>query len=179
MAILPSLGVAGRQLFKAEVVGPTKDTITPRAKQTARILWGVYMLFVGVMIVLLIAAGMPVFDSFCTAFAALATGGFSPRADSIAYYHSAAIDIIVTLFIFLGATSFTLHYHTLHSRDIRGWLRDSELQFFVLILVAATAILVLFGGIKGDLLTQFSFASFQVVSFMGTCGFVNTLTYDT
>ncbi len=178
VAILPHLGVAGRQLFKAEVVGPTKDTITPRAKQTARILWGVYVLFVGVMIVLLIAVGMPVFDSFCTAFSALATGGFSPRADSIAYYHSAAIDIIVTLFVFLGATSFTLHYHALHSRDIRGWLRDPELRFFVLLLAAATAILILFGGIEGDLLTQFRFAVFQVVSFMGTCGFVNTLTYD-
>jgi len=178
VAILPHLGVAGRQLFKAEVVGPTKDTITPRAKQTARILWGVYLFFVGVMIVLLIAAGMPIFDSFCTAFSALATGGFSPRADSIAFYSSAAIDIVVTLFVFLGATSFTLHYHALYSRNIRGWLRDPELKFFVLILGAATATLILFGGIEGDPLTQLRFAAFQVVSFMGTCGFVNTLTYD-
>ncbi len=178
VAILPSLGVAGRQLFKAETVGPTKDTITPRARETARILWGVYLLFVGVMIVLLATAGMPVFDSLCTAFSALATGGFSPRADSIAFYNSPLIDTIVTLFIFLGATSFTLHYHTLRSRSIKDWLRDPELRFFVIILGAATAILVLFGGIEGDPLTKFRFAAFQVVSFMGTCGFVNTLTYD-
>jgi len=178
VAILPHLGVAGRQLFKAEVVGPTKDTITPRAKYTARILWGVYLLFVAAMIVLLVAAGMPIFDSFCTAFAALATGGFQPRADSIAFYNSPLIDAIVVIFIFLGATSFTLHYHALHRRDIRGWLRDPELRFFVIILATATAILVLFGGIEGDLLTQFRFAAFQVVSFMGTCGFANTLTYN-
>ncbi len=178
VAILPHLGVAGRQLFKAEVVGPTKDTITPRAKQTARILWGVYLLFVAVMIVLLIAAGMPVYDSFCTAFAALATGGFSPRADSIAYYNSSLIDAIVTFFVFLGATSFTLHYYALRRRDIKGWLKDPEWRFFVLILGATTAVLMLVGGIEGDLLTQFRFAAFQVVSFMGTCGFVNTLTYD-
>ncbi len=178
VAILPHLGVAGRQLFKAEVVGPTKDTITPRAKYTARILWGVYLIFVAAMIVLLVAAGMPVYDSFCTAFAALATGGFQPRADSIAYYNSPLIDTIVAIFIFLGATSFTLHYHAFHRRDIKGWLRDSELQFFVIILATATAILILFGGIEGDISTQFRFASFQVVSFMGTCGFVNTLTYD-
>ncbi len=178
VAILPSLGVAGRQLFRAEVVGPTKDTITPRAKQTARILWGVYLLFVATMIVLLIAAGMPVYDSFCTAFACLATGGFQPRADSIAYYNSPLIDTIVAIFIFLGATSFTLHYNALHRRDLRGWLRDPELRFFIAILATATAILVLFGGIEGDLLTQFRFAAFQVVSFMGTCGFVNTLTFD-
>lgn len=178
VAILPHLGVAGRQLFKAEVVGPTKDTITPRAKYTARILWGVYLLFVAAMIALLIAAGMPVYDSFCTAFSALATGGFQPRADSIAYYNSPLIDFIVVVFIFLGATSFTLHYHALHQREIKGWLRDPELRFFVVILATATAILVLFGRIEGDLLTQFRFAAFQVVSFMGTCGFVNTLTYD-
>ncbi len=178
VAILPSLGVAGRQLFKAETVGPTKDTITPRARETARILWGVYLLFVGAMISMLVVSGMPAFDSFCTAFSALATGGFSPRADSIAFYNSPLIDTIVTLFIFLGATSFTLHYHALHNRNLKEWLGDPELRFFVLILSAATAILVLFGRIDGDLLTQFRFAAFQVVSFMGTCGFVNTLTYD-
>jgi trk system potassium uptake protein TrkH len=178
VAILPHLGVAGRQLFMAETVGPIKDTIAPRAKQTARILWGVYLLFVAAMIAMLVAAGMPVFDSICTAFSALATGGFSPRADSIAYYNSIAIDAIVMFFVFLGATSFTLHYHALHQRDIRGWLRDPELRFFVLLLSLATIALVLFGRIEGDPLVQFRFAAFQVVSFMGTCGFVNTLTYD-
>lgn len=178
VAILPSLGVAGRQLFKAETVGPTKDTITPRARETARILWGVYLLFVGAMIALLIVAGMPVFDSLCTAFSALATGGFSPRADSIAFYSSPLIDAIVTIFVFLGATSFTLHYHALRSHSIKDWLRDPELRFFVIILGVATAILVLFGGLEGNPLTQLRFAAFQVVSFMGTCGFVNTLTYD-
>jgi trk system potassium uptake protein TrkH len=178
VAILPHLGVAGRQLYRAEVVGPTKDTITPRAKQTARILWGVYLLFVAVMIVLLVAAGMPVYDSICTAFTTLATGGFQPRADSIAYYNSSLIDAIVVIFIFLGATSFTLHYHALHRRDIRGWLRDPELRFFALILGAITTVLMLVGGIEGNLLTQFRFATFQTVSFMGTCGFANTPTYD-
>lgn len=178
VAILPHLGVAGRQLFKAEVVGPTKDTITPRVRQTARILWGVYLLFVGAMIVLLVAAGMPVFDSICTAFAALATGGFSPRADSIAFYDSPLIDAIVTLFIFLGATSFTLHYHALKARNLRTWRKDRELRFFVILLASATVLLVVFGGIEGDIPTKFRLAVFQVVSFMGTCGFVNTLTYD-
>lgn len=178
VAILPSLGVAGRQLFAAETAGPTKDTITPRVRETARILWGVYILFVGIMIALLAASGMPVFDSFCTAFSALATGGFSPRADSIAFYSNAAIEIIVTIFVFLGATSFTLHYNAIHSRKLTNWLRDPELKFFVLIMAAATAILILFGRIEGDILTQFRFAAFQVVSFMGTCGFVNTLAYD-
>lgn len=178
VAILPHLGVAGLQLFRVKVIGPTKDTIAPRAKQAARILWGVYLLFVGVMIVLLIAAGMPIYDSVCTAFATLATGGFSPRADSIAFYNSPLIDAIVIFFVFLGATNFTLHYHVLRSRDVRVWLRDSEWRFFVLILGVTTAVLMLAGGIDGDPLTRFRFAAFQVVSFMGTCGLVNTMAYD-
>jgi trk system potassium uptake protein TrkH len=178
VAILPQLGVAGRQLFKAEVVGPIKDTITPKVRETARILWKVYLLFVGSMIVLLIFAGMPVFDAICTAFAALATGGFSPRADSIAFYNSPLIDAIVAFFIFLGATSFTLHYRVLHDGSLRDWLKDSELRFFVLLLSATTLLVVIFGGIDGDLPARIRFAAFQTVSFMGTCGFVNTSTYS-
>jgi trk system potassium uptake protein TrkH len=172
------LRVAGRQLYKAEVVGPTKDTIAPRARETARILWKVYLLFIGSEILLLIIAGMPVYDAVCNSFACLATGGFSPKADSIAAYGSPVIEAIIMIFIFLGASSFALHYRALTDRDIRGWARDPELRFFALILATATVALVLFGGIDGDIAARFRFASFQVVSFMGTCGFVNTLSYD-
>jgi len=177
IAILPQLGVAGRQLYRAEVVGPTKDTITPRAKETARILWGIYLLLIAIETVLLLISGMPLFDSLCSAFSSLATGGFSPRSDSIAAYSSPTIDAIVALFIFFGATNFALHYKLLH-KDFKSWIEDSELRLFLAILGAATIVLVLFGGIEGDAMTRFRFASFQVMSFMGTCGFVNTLEYD-
>jgi len=178
VAIFPALRVAGRQLYKAEVVGPTKDTLVPRAKQTARILWEVYLLFIGTEILLLIIAGMPIYDAVCSSFSTLATGGFSPKADSIAAYSSPLIEAIIMIFIFLGASSFALHYRALTDRDIRGWARDPELRFFVLILAIATVSLVFFGGIDGDIVARLRLASFQVVSFMGTSGFVNTLSYD-
>jgi trk system potassium uptake protein TrkH len=177
VAIFPHLRVAGRQLFRAETVGPSKDTITPRAVGTARILWKVYLLFNAVEIALLIASGMPVYDAVCTAFSTLATGGFSPKASSLVAYSSPLIEAIVMIFIFLGATNFTLHYKVL-TRERWGWFKDPELKFFALILAAATTILILFGGIEGDPLTRFRFASFQVLSFMATCGFVNSLDYD-
>lgn len=177
ITVFPSLRVAGRQLYMAEVVGPTKDTLTPRAKETAKILWKVYLLFITAETVLLAAAGMPIYDSICNSFATLATGGFSPRADSIAAYGSPLIDLIIMIFVLLGASSFSLHYRALKG-DLKGWVKDPELKFFLAILAAATLSLVLFGGIKGDIPTQFRMASFQVVSFMGTCGFVNTLDYD-
>ena len=177
VAIFPQLRVAGRQLFRAETVGPSKDTITPRATGTARILWRVYLLLNAVEIALLVAAGMPIYDAICTAFSTLATGGFSPQASSLAAYHSPLIEAIVAIFIVIGMSSLTLHYRVITS-DRLAWLRDEEFRFMLIILAAATAILIFFGGIDGGLAERFRFASFQVISFMATCGFVNSLDYD-
>ena len=177
VAIFPQLRVAGRQLYRAEAVGPSKDTITPRAITTARILWRVYLLLNAIEIVLLVAAGMPLYDAICTAFSTLATGGFSPQASSLVAYNSPLIETIVAVFIILGMSSFVLHYRVLTS-DRLAWFKDEEFRFMICILAVATMVLMLAGGIQGDLLDRLRFASFQVISFMGTCGFVNTLDYD-
>src|SRR5512137_2439943 len=105
VAILPRLGVAGRQLYRAEVPGPDKDALTPRIKQTARVLWGVYILLTVAEIVLLCLAGMPLFDSMCNTFASMATGGFSPQGLSIMAYKSWVIDAIITLFCFFAGAN--------------------------------------------------------------------------
>ena len=177
VAVFPQLRVAGRQLYRAEAVGPTKDTITPRATGTARILWRVYLLFNAMEIILLAAVGMPLYDAVCTAFSTLATGGFSPQASSLVAYHSPTIEAIVAVFIILGMSSFSLHYKVL-TTDRLGWFKDEEFRFMIAILAVATLILMFFGGIEGQLVDRFRFASFQVVSLMGTTGFVNTLDYD-
>ena len=177
VAVFPQLRVAGRQLFRAETVGPTKDTITPRASGTARILWKVYLLFNAIEIILLVSTGMPLYDAICTSFSTLATGGFSPQASSLVAYNSPLIEAIVAAFIILGMSNFSLHYRVLTS-DRLAWFKDEEFRFMITILSVATMILIFFGGIEGDLATRFRLASFQVVSFMGTCGFVNTLDYD-
>ena len=177
VAVFPQLRVAGRQLYRAEAVGPTKDTITPRATGTARILWRVYLAFNALEIILLVAVGMPLYDAVCTAFSTLATGGFSPQASSLVAYHSPTIEAIVAVFIILGMSSFSLHYKVL-TTDRLGWFKDEEFRFMIAILAVATLILMFFGGIEGQLVDRFRFASFQVVSLMGTTGFVNTLDYD-
>ncbi len=177
VAVFPQLRVAGRQLYRAETVGPTKDTITPRATGTARILWRVYLLFNALEIILLVAVGMPLYDAVCTAFSTLATGGFSPQASSLVAYHSPTIEAIVAVFIILGMSSFSLHYKVL-TTDRLGWFKDEEFRFMIAILAVATLILMFFGGIDGQLVDRFRFASFQVISLMGTTGFVNSLDYD-
>ena len=177
VAVFPQLRVAGRQLYRAEVVGPTKDTITPRATGTARILWRVYLFFNAVEIVLLVASGMPIYDAVCTAFSTLATGGFSPQASSLVAYHSPIMEAIVAVFIIIGMSNFSLHYKVL-TADRLGWFKDEEFKFMLSILAVGTLLLMFFGGIDGHLAERFRFASFQVISTMGTTGFVNNLDYD-
>ncbi len=177
VAIFPQLHVAGRQLYRAETLGPSKDPITPRATATARILWKVYLLFNGLEIILLYAAGMPFYDAICTAFSTLATGGFSPQASSLVAYNSPIIEAIVAVFIILGMSSFTLHYKVL-TYDRLAWFRDEEFRFMIAVLAFATAVLLFFGGIDGAMMERFRFASFQAISFMATCGFVNSQDYD-
>ncbi len=170
IAILPRLGVAGRQLYRAEVPGPEKDALTPRIKQTARVLWWVYTLLTVAEIVLLCLAGMPLYDSLCNTFATMATGGFSPPGLSIEAYQSWTIDAIITLFMFLAGANFALHYRRLSS-DRKALWRDPEFRLYTLIVLASTAIIILWGGLEGDLLYKIRLAGFQVVSIMTTTGF--------
>jgi trk system potassium uptake protein len=170
VAILPRLGVAGRQLYRAEVPGPDKDALTPRIKQTARVLWVVYILMTIAEIVLLYLAKMPLFDSFCNTFASMATGGFSPQGQSIMAYKSWIIDSIITLFCFLAGANFALHYRVLNS-DRKALFRDPEFKFYTLIVLAATVIIVIWGGLEGDIFRKIQLAGFQVVTIMTTTGF--------
>jgi trk system potassium uptake protein TrkH len=170
VAILPRLGVAGRQLYRAEVPGPDKDSLTPRIKQTARVLWGVYILFTVLEILLLYLAGMPLYDSFCNTFATMATGGLSPQGLSITAYRSWIIDAIITLFMFLAGANFALHYKMLYS-DRKSLFRDQEFRLYTLIVLGATAIIILWGGLEGDIFRKIQLAGFQVVSIMTTTGF--------
>ncbi len=176
VAILPRLGVAGRQLYRAEVPGPDKDALTPRIKQTAQLLWEVYILLTAIEVALLYMAGMPLFDSLCNTFASMATGGFSPQALSISAYNSWIIDAIITLFCFLAGANFALHYRVLKS-DRWALFRDPEFRFYSLIVLASTAIIVLWGGLEGSLLRKIQIAGFHVVTIMTTTGF-STADFD-
>jgi len=171
VAILPRLGVAGRQLYRAEVPGPDKESIKPRIKQTARMLWMVYILLTIAEIALLLLAGMPPFDALCNAFSSMATGGFSPQGSSIMAYNSGIIAAIVAIFCFLAGANFALHYKMLTS-DRKALFSDSEFRAYVLIILLAMSIIILWGGLEGDIYQKIQLAGFQVVSILTTTGFV-------
>jgi trk system potassium uptake protein TrkH len=173
LAILPLLGIGGMQLFRAEVPGPVPDRLTPRIRETAKRLWGVYVLLTGAESLLLMLAGMGPFDAVCHAFATMATGGFSTRNASVGAFGSPAIEWIVIVFMFLAGTNFTLHYLVLSGRW-RAYRRDEEFRFYIAILAVAT--LVIFSSHLRVLFyespaTGLRHTVFQVVSICTTTGF--------
>ncbi|MCK9172518.1 MAG: TrkH family potassium uptake protein [Desulfuromonas thiophila] len=172
LAILPLLGVGGMQLFQAEVPGPTADRLKPRIQDTAKLLWGVYVLLTAAEVVLLMAGGMNTFDAVCHAFATLATGGFSTRDASVAAYDSAYIDAVITLFMFLAGVNFSLHYYALRGR-IDSYFRNEEFRFYLLLTGGTTLLIMLFnqGAVYTSLADNLRYSLFQVASIMTTTGF--------
>jgi trk system potassium uptake protein TrkH len=176
IVVLPHLGIAGRQLYKVEVPGPTKDVFTPRVRDSAKILWKVYLFLTAAEFLLLAASHMSLYDALCNTFSTLATGGFSPQANSIAAYNSYVIEWIVAIFMFICGANFALHYQVLHS-DRKALIKDPEFRFYTFIVLLATAILIVVGGIEGSLPDKARLAFFQAVSIMTTTGFI-TANFD-
>ncbi len=174
IAILPLLGVGGMQLFQAESPGPTTDKITPRVQETAKLLWGIYVLFTAAEFLLLwIHPTMDWFNAINHAFATLATGGFSTMGNSIQGFNSAYIDTVITIFMFLAGINFAMHYRLIIS-DYKSFFNNRELRFYSLIvLISITAIsLSLWLEQNGySLLESLRYGSFQAVSIITTTGF--------
>ncbi len=172
LAILPFLGVGGMQLFKAEVPGPVPDKLTPRVTETAKILWGVYILISAAETVLLMLGGMNLFEALCQTFGTMATGGFSTKNASIGYYNSAYIEYVIIIFMILAGTNFSLHYRFLH-KDFSSYFKNNELLLFLALIAGAT----LFIGYDTflhhyqNIEVAFRKTLFQVVSILTTTGF--------
>ena len=165
----------GLHLFKAEVSGASVTRLRPKLHQTARILWGVYGLFTILSFIMLMGAGMPAFDSVCTSFSTLATGGFSVQAENIGAYNSLAIEIIVMVFMIIGGLSFVLHYKLLTGK-LREVFKDPEMRFFILVILFSSIIsgLALVWANTDDFGTSMRGGVFQAVSAGTTGGFSTT-----
>ncbi len=172
LAILPMLGVGGMQLYRAEVPGPVPDRLVPRIRQTARLLWGIYVLLSAIEVLVLVLLGMPFMEAVLHAFTTMSTGGFSPKAASIGAYHSVAIDTVLIVFMFLAGANFALHFQALRG-NIRVY-RDTEFRFYgMVVLVAVVGMtLVLWLQVYPDLSSALRYGAFQVVSIVTTTGFV-------
>ncbi|MCB1319487.1 MAG: TrkH family potassium uptake protein [Leptospiraceae bacterium] len=172
LAILPLLGVGGAQLFGAEVSGPNKDKIHPQVQGTAKRLWGIYVLFTLIQTVLLLAGGMNLFDALCHAFGTMSTGGFSTKQASVAAF-SPFVHYVIIVFMFLGATNFSLHYHAMHGR-FKTVFKDEEFRFYLIFTVVVTLFVAgtIFYFQDANAEQSFRDGAFQVVSIITSTGFV-------
>ena len=173
LAILPMLGVGGMQLFKAEVPGPTADRLRPRIQDTAKLLWGVYLLLTALEILLLMLGDMNFFDALCHSFATLATGGFSTRNASIAAFDSSYIDMVVTIFMILAGINFTLHFQLLRGK-LGSFHRNEEFRCYIGLFFIISLIIITFNWSSGSYQTlgeNLRYSIFQVASIITTTGF--------
>ena len=176
VAVLPIFGMGDIHLFAAEATGPIHGKLHPRISVTARWILTIYISLTVIGALSLNAAGMGLFDSVCHSMSMIATGGFSTKQASIEAYHSPLIEYIVTLFMFLGGTNFSLLYLAIFKGKFSDLFRDSEFKCYVNIILIATL-----GIATGLLLTAtvdvekaFRDALFQTVATVTTTGFCST-----
>lgn len=172
LAILPLTGVGGTQLYKVEIPGPSPDKITPRVQQTAKLLWGVYVLLTLVETLLLLAGGLNFHEALCQTFGTMATGGFSTRTASIAGFHSVFVEAVAIIFMVLAGTNFTLHFHGLRGKPSAYW-KSEEFRFYLGLLALFSALLAVDNLLAGNykLGESIRHSVFQSVSITTTTGF--------
>ncbi len=170
VALLPKLGVGGSQLMDAEAPGPTLERLTPRIRETARLLWGIYVGLTAFDVLLLVLVGkLSWFDAVAHAFTTLSTGGFSTKDPGFTVFSGAA-QWITVLFMAIGGLNFALIYRVVVRRQWRSLLTDTEARFYGALLGGATLALWINvdGGIEG-----LRHSAFQAVSIMTTTGYAS------
>ena len=170
-ALLPFLGINSTHLIRAESPGPVKSKLVPRASQSSKILYAIYLGLTAIQVLCLRIAGMPLYDSFIHAFGTAGTGGFSNRNLSVGAYGNPTFEIIITIFMILFSLNFALYFLVLTGK-IKQALKSDELRFFLAVTAIATAIISI--NIAASMPTYADAvrtAAFQVASVISTTGF--------
>ena len=177
LAVMPMGGERSMHLMRAEVPGPVVGKLVPRMRDTAIILYGVYTAMTALLVILLAAGGMPLFDSICHAFGAAGTGGFSVKNAGIKAYDSTYIHVVLSTFMLLFGVNFSL-YHLILIGKWRAAVRSEELRVYGGIVATAVILITIntFSAAHGFGLTLRD-AYFQVSSIITTTGYA-TVNFD-
>ena len=178
LAILPMSGGNSMHLLRAETPGPTAGKLVSRMGDSAKILYGIYLLLTVILILLLLAGGMSLFDSCIHAFGAAGTGGFSSRNLSVGAYDSAYFDVVIGIFMLLFGVNFNLYYFLL-IRRFRDVFRSEELRAYLCIVAAAVLVIAVnVMHMYDGFLTSLRHAFFQVSTIITTTGYA-TVDFNT
>jgi len=178
VAVLPLLGIGGRQLFRAETPGPMKDTqLTPRLTETAKGLWVVYGGFTLTCIVAYHLAGMTWFDAVMHAFTTMGLGGFSSHDASFGYWNSPAIEAVAIVFMLLAGINFATHFLAVRGRSLKPYRHDPEVLWYLIVVLGSVfgiAIYLNLNDIYGEPFDALRYAAFNTISIATTTGYANT-----
>ncbi len=178
VAVLPLLGVGGRQLFKAEAPGPMNDSkLTPRMAQTAKGLWTVYALISVLCVFSLHWAGMSWDDSVVHMFTTMGLGGFSTHDQSFAYWNSPTIEAVTIVFMTLAGLNFATHFVAIRERSLKPYQHDPEVRWYLVVLIGSVLAVAAYLYLQGNypnFTVALRFAAFNTVSLATTTGFANT-----
>jgi trk system potassium uptake protein TrkH len=178
VAVLPMLGVGGRQLFKAETPTPMKDNkLTPRMAETAKGLWVVYALITAICMGALWAGGMSWIDAVVHGFSVMGLGGLSSHDASMAYFDSLLLEMIVMSFALIAGISFSTHFMAFRMRNLLAYRYDSEIRWYLGVLGVSVFVLagfLLYKEVYLDFPEALRYAAFNTVSVATTLGFSTT-----
>ena len=174
VAILPLLGIGGRQLYKAEVPTPMKDSsLTPRIAETAKGLWLNYVLLTVSCGFSLWWVGLEPWDAVIHAFSVAGLGGFSNRDASLGHFDSVGVELVTIGFALLAGLNYATHYLALVRRSSAPYRRDPEIPFYFGVLALSTGMLTVYllaQGVFSDVGEALRYVAFHVVSISTSLG---------
>lgn len=176
IAILTGTGGSSVHMFRAEFTGPVVERIKPRIRETARILWLVYVGLTLVLSVILYMLGMSLYDALIHAFGTTATAGISSKSMGLWHYASPAMEWAIIIFMFLSGTKYAIIYLSLVEKSAKSFFADEELRFFIFLLVSSIFLVFVHsyyypGMPLAEFNERFRYTVFKVVSVTTTTGF--------
>ena len=173
LSLLPMIGGSTMQLMKAESPGPSVDKFVPKVKDTAKLLYSIYIVITAIQIVCLLLAKMPLFDTLTLTFGSVGTGGFGIKNDSMASYTSLQQNI-VTFFMIISGINYSF-YFLIISKKFKDAFHLEEVRWYLgIILVAGVLITLNILHLYGSIGEAIKHAFFQVGSIMTTTGYSST-----
>ena len=177
MIIIPLGGKRSMYILRAESPGPSSSKLVPKMRDTAAILYGIYFAMSALLLILLLAGGMPLFDCFINVFGTAGTGGFSNHGASIGYYDSEYFEAVLGVFMILFGINFNLYY-LIFLKRIRAAFRSEELHWYLgIIAFAVITIAININSLYGSVHQAVRHSFFSVSSIITTTGF-GTMDFD-
>ena len=172
LAILPSVNATSIYIMRAESPGPSPGKLVPKVGNTAKILYGIYLVITVTQVILLLTSGMPLFDSMVHTFGTVGTGGFSSKNLSIGAYNNVFAEVIITVFMLICGANFSLYYQ-LSKGNFTALFKDEEFRFYITVVSISILLITvdLYGSMFETIKEALRHSSFQVASIITTTGY--------